>query len=308
MLARRAPSGQASWSSACAVQCASVWTRSAAIHQSSRRDIGVRPPAPGRSRVRGRTRNQSRNQPNAAPCARAFPVRSFHELEGVVGVPIAAAMREAVVPDGGVVDPGLPDAFTASTGVDEPGALLALVGDADLNVGVTVARCREVRTARVGDEPVDLAYSPDGSRLAVGGSEGYVSVLDTATGRRVHRSTKLFSSFVGDVEWLPDGGTVVASGDDDVAAMYDVDRDIVRAGSMPATDTLVNGYAYLMPGPADEVIVLDGQHPGHRYPLDPSRWLARACQIAGRDLTPAEWNRYVPTEPYRPTCSGLMPG
>ena len=85
-------------------------------------------------------------------------------------------------------------------------------------------------------------------------------------------STKLFSSFAGDVEWLPDGGTVVASGDDDVAAMYDVDRDIVRAGSMPATDTLVNGYAYLMPGPTDEVIVLDGQHPGHRYPLDPSRW------------------------------------
>jgi WD40 repeat protein len=162
-----------------------------------------------------------------------------------------------------------------------------------------------VRSARVGDGPVDLAWSPDGSRIAVGGVEGHVSVLDTATGRLVHRPAKLFSSFVGDVEWLPDGDTVVASGEDDVAAMYDVDRDIVRVGSMPATDTLVNGYAYLMPGPTDDVRVLDGQHPGHRYPLDPSLWLARACQIAGRDLTPAEWNRYVPTRPYRATCSEL---
>jgi WD40 repeat protein len=162
-----------------------------------------------------------------------------------------------------------------------------------------------VRTARVGDAPFDLAWSPDGSRLAVGGADGQVSVLDAATGRLVHRPAKLFSSFVGDVEWLPDGSTVVASGEDDVAAMYDVDRDIVRVGSMPATDTLVNGYAYLMPGPTDEVLVLDGQHPGHRYPLDPSLWLARACQIAGRDLTPAEWSRYVPTRPYHRTCSGL---
>jgi WD40 repeat protein len=187
-----------------------------------------------------------------------------------------------------------PDHSMLAVGLFTPGRVILL--DRDLDV---------VRTARVGDAPLDLAWSPDGSRIAVGGAEGYVSIVDTATGRLVYRPAKLFSSFVGDVEWLPDGGTVVASGDDDVAAMYDVDRDIVRVGSMPATDTLVNGYAYLMPGPTDEVLVLDGQHPGHRYPLDPSLWLARACQIAGRDLTPAEWHRYVPSRPYSPTCSDL---
>ena len=183
-----------------------------------------------------------------------------------------------------------------SQGAEGPRTARVSFLDADLHV---------VRTARVGDNPLDLAWSSDGRRLAVGGAEGLVSILDTATGRLVHRPAKLFSSFVGDVEWLPDGDTVVASGEDDVAAMYDVDRDIVRVGSMPATDTLVDGYAYLMPGPTDEVRVLDGQHRGHRYPLDPSLWLARACQIAGRDLTPAEWHRYVPTRPYRATCSGL---
>jgi WD40 repeat protein len=31
-----------------------------------------------------------------------------------------------------------------------------------------------------------------------------------------------------------------------------------------------------------------------RLPLDPQRWLERACKLAGRDLTQDEWDRYVP--------------
>jgi len=29
-------------------------------------------------------------------------------------------------------------------------------------------------------------------------------------------------------------------------------------------------------------------------PLDPERWVERACDIVGRDLTSDEWQRYVP--------------
>ena len=164
---------------------------------------------------------------------------------------------------------------------------------------------RRIRTSEVGDHPFDLAYSPDGSMLAAAGAEGEVTVLDTATGRQVNAPAKLTSDFISDVEWLPDNNTVVASGADSVAVLYDVDADIVRAGSMPAADSLEAGYAFLLPEPDDEVVVLDGQHPGLRYPLDVGLWLARACEVAGRDLTRAEWARYVPEEPYRPTCSDL---
>ena len=127
---------------------------------------------------------------------------------------------------------------------------------------------RRIRTSEVGDHPFDLAYSPDGSMLAAAGAEGKVAtVLDTATGRQVNAPAKLTSDFISDVEWLPDNNTVVASGADSVAVLYDVDADIVRAGSMPAADSLEAGYAFLLPEPDDEVVVLDGQHPGLRYPL-----------------------------------------
>jgi len=52
--------------------------------------------------------------------------------------------------------------------------------------------------------------------------------------------------------------------------------------------------------------VLGGDRSGRRYPLDPSVWLDEACAIvAGRDLTPAEWDRYLPGRDDQPTCSDL---
>ena len=48
--------------------------------------------------------------------------------------------------------------------------------------------------------------------------------------------------------------------------------------------------------------MLNEGEPAHRYPLDPARWLARACTVAGRDLTRAEWDRYLPDRPYAPVC------
>jgi hypothetical protein len=43
---------------------------------------------------------------------------------------------------------------------------------------------------------------------------------------------------------------------------------------------------------------------GVAYPLDPPDWLAHACSIVRRDLTPTEWAVYLPGQSYRPTCNG----
>jgi hypothetical protein len=38
--------------------------------------------------------------------------------------------------------------------------------------------------------------------------------------------------------------------------------------------------------------------------VDPSvrSWIADACDLAGRPLTPVEWREYVGDRPYAPTC------
>ena len=61
----------------------------------------------------------------------------------------------------------------------------------------------------------------------------------------------------------------------------------------------------MVPDPADELVILSDQEWVMNYPMDPSVWLREACAVAGRDLTRAEWDRYLPGREYRPTCSDL---
>ncbi len=40
-----------------------------------------------------------------------------------------------------------------------------------------------------------------------------------------------------------------------------------------------------------------------QIPLNPQRWIARACEVADRDLTQDEWDRLVPgDEPLQSAC------
>ena len=155
-----------------------------------------------------------------------------------------------------------------------------------------------------GQDVFDLAFSPDGRYLAAGRGGGVLSVLDTETWRPVHEAARVHAGLVTDVEWLPDSNTVVTASRDETVSLYDVERDLVRSRAFPASEDPGDGYTFLLPSPTDEVVVLNEGGPGHRYPLDAAHWLAQACRVAGRNLTQAEWDRYLPDRPYRPVCPG----
>jgi hypothetical protein len=41
---------------------------------------------------------------------------------------------------------------------------------------------------------------------------------------------------------------------------------------------------------------------GEEWPMDLRKWERSACQVAGRDLTRAEWSDLLPNRPYRHIC------
>jgi WD40 repeat protein len=186
----------------------------------------------------------------------------------------------------------------------DDGSILAVAINYTSSVILFDRFLRELRTIELegGADIFDLSFSPDGTLLAAGSDAGLLSILDTKTWKPVHGPAPVHAEPVLDVEWLADSSTVVTAGKDETVSMYDVERDIVRSRALPASNDPGDGATFLMPDPRDEVIVMNEGGPGHRYPVDPARWLARACAVAGRDLTHAEWERYMPDEPYRPVC------
>jgi hypothetical protein len=69
-----------------------------------------------------------------------------------------------------------------------------------------------------------------------------------------------------------------------------------------------------LPGPVGQIsgrftpdgsrlFVLNESGEAQRWEVSPDVWSRQACRVAGRELTPAEWDALVPDQKYRRTCS-----
>ena len=86
--------------------------------------------------------------------------------------------------------------------------------------------------------------------------------------------------------------------------LFDLERGVARNG-LPAAVGNQQAATFMVPDPTDDLVILSDQDWVMSYPMTPSAWLRTACAIAGRDLTRAEWDRYLPGRPYRSTCTDL---
>ncbi|MGY1616579.1 BTAD domain-containing putative transcriptional regulator [Geodermatophilus sp. SYSU D00691] len=149
---------------------------------------------------------------------------------------------------------------------------------------------------------LDMAFAADGGLLAVGDDAGLLHVVDTATWSPTTPPITVHEGRALQVEWWDDR-TVVTAGDDGVASLVDVERGLVRARPLPGSEVDGRGATHLLLLVPRELVTLSGERAGRRYPMEPSVWLDQACAIAGRDLTRAEWARYLPDRGWEPTCS-----
>jgi WD40 repeat protein len=157
----------------------------------------------------------------------------------------------------------------------------------------------------------DLAFSPDSRRLAAVGASRRTDVWDLATRRPAVAVSPRFPGAGTSLQWLPDGETVAYGSDDGRVVLYEVANAAVRAVPLPAFADAATGEVHIAPVTAGRLDLFSGYRPagepkdGSRYSLDPADWLARACAVAGRDLTATEWATYLPGHAYRRTCTDL---
>jgi DNA-binding SARP family transcriptional activator/WD40 repeat protein len=181
-----------------------------------------------------------------------------------------------------------------------------------------------VFTLAGGDTMSQATFSPDGRTLAVAvahtagvgdlgiGGQGPVtgSVVFFGVEAGAVRETLTLRSSADSPE-LPRGVAYIDEGRR-VATLH-VAED--GTGSLkiwdPASQRLV-GEPLVFPAAATQLdaspdggLVVHGSDAGFAvvWDVDPARWSALACSIAGRSLTPKEWDQYLPGRPYDPECN-----
>ena len=158
-------------------------------------------------------------------------------------------------------------------------------------------------TARgdLGFRPSAAAVSPDGARLAVGGSSGEVGLLDLGSGDWLTAPGKAHRVFVDAASFAPDGRTIVSSSFDGGVWFWNGTDGTPIAGLHVGQD---ESPAVAMMTPDQHTAVV-ATTDGAVYRVDSrfEQWTSHLCAVAGRDLTADEWQGNFGAQGYRSTCS-----
>ncbi len=160
------------------------------------------------------------------------------------------------------------------------------------------------------DSIISLAFDYDGKLLASGGKDGRIVIWTLADGNVVYSIPN--PSPVTALTFSPDRpGTntsaVIAYGTSEGKLyIWDLANRRAIAPAFPGINGTVTSLQF---SPTQQAIV-SGSDTGQVlwWDLSPESWIEKACQVARRNLTQAEWAQYFPGDPYRKTCPAYPEG
>ncbi len=147
-----------------------------------------------------------------------------------------------------------------------------------------------------------VAFSPDGGWLASGSADQTIRLWDMADPSAEPTVLRGHESLVRSVAFSPDGGWLASGSDDQTIRLWDLSQPGAEPVVLRGHEDWVRSVAFspdgerLASGSSDQTIRL-------WQLLD--QLVEIGCQQVRRNLTWAEWQQYLPGEPYRQTCPNL---
>lgn len=194
--------------------------------------------------------------------------------------------------------------------------LIAFSPNGELIAAANQARGTEIRDSRTGGlvkrlDPNDrsgegafsrsVAFSPDGKLLLVGQYNGTGRLFATDTWKPVGAPMRAHTARITFPQFTSDGRTLVTAAADGTVVLWDV------ASQKPIGSPLrlaPNTFASAALSPDDaRLYAISTRGEGISFDMSPEAWKRHACLVAGRELTPAEWDQALPRRPYQPVCS-----
>jgi WD40 repeat protein/DNA-binding SARP family transcriptional activator len=161
---------------------------------------------------------------------------------------------------------------------------------------------RIVKTVHADDAGVlSVDVSTDARTLITGGQTGVVRLWDLQRGAPVGAPLAGLTGFAATVDLAPDGNTAVGADTAGNVVLWDVATRSTIGDPFPGPAGDRPAAASFTPD-GRRVVVISDTGSGWVWDVDPSGWLQRACDVAGRSLTVREWQELLPDRPYHATC------
>jgi len=145
---------------------------------------------------------------------------------------------------------------------------------------------------------LSVAFSPDGKTVASGSFDRTIILWNVKTQQPIQKLTGHLSA-VWSVAFSPDG-QILASGSADQTVILWEPKSGQPIGQ-PLTGPSASVYSLAFS--PDGRTLISGGNEIILWNLDPQSWIEESCQIAGSNLTEAEWTQYFPNEEYHKTCA-----
>jgi WD40 repeat protein len=147
-----------------------------------------------------------------------------------------------------------------------------------------------------------LGFSPDGRLIVAGSSDGTIATFDTASGRLAAGPQVAHPGFVDAATFAPGGRIILSGGTDGTVRLWDA-ADLRPLGEPLRVSDNAGAFATFSADGA-RILALDATSRLTTWNATVSRWLARACSIAGhREFTSEERTLFSITPESPPPCA-----
>ena len=181
------------------------------------------------------------------------------------------------------------------------GRALAALGCCQPDSSIVVWDARtgaELFTPHVDGKANSIAFSADSRLLGAGMEDGRVVFWDSRDGKQLGSPIQVAIGSVYTIGFSPDGRLLVAGSSDQTTTLLDLRSRKPLGNAFPNEQSAITVPTFEPNGD----LFINYLSNGEEWPIDVRTWERYACQVAGRDLTRAEWADLLPNRPYHHVC------